>query len=177
MQTARLIQPREIWTLGQERPSAAAIDEFKIKLLNWIEFNAINPDILKRNIDETENRFIDSMNAANFPTVYKYDMYSIYRTPTEQVQAYSDGWQAATESRHVLGKAGDIHIYKDGRRLRGQEMSEFYYTYIDGKLPDFDFTKLYDWGFHAHWEGDLSKKIAIGGVLLIAAVIYYMFKK
>jgi hypothetical protein len=176
METVRLVQPNEIWTLGQ-MPDAASLEAFKSKLYSWIEFNAITPEIITANVEETENRLIDSMYSTSIPQDYKYDMYSMYRTPAEQIQAYADGWEAVPESRHVIGKAVDVHIYKNGQRVRGEEMKQFYYEYIDGKLPDFDFTKLYDWGFHAHWEGDLHKKLGIGALALVVAAIYYLFKK
>jgi hypothetical protein len=178
MDFAELSAPDIAARTGQE------IEKFKTAVYSWVQRNGLTPEQIEKNIEITKRRIYNDWQRAGIPNNYEYDLYSVYRSPVEQIQAFVDGWKAARESKHVLGKAGDIHIYKNGARLRGDQMAAFYNQYIKNRF--LDFTLLYEWGFHTHWIGNGNGQGAAAGLGLglnkntlitvgILAAAYFLF--
>jgi hypothetical protein len=172
---AVIIDPREIAIFEGIR-SPQEIAEFTSDVYDWVSRNALSDDRLAANIAKTERDIINDWHKAAIPPEYSFYIYSLYRSPVEQIQTFKDGWSAARESRHILGQAGDVHVLKNGVRIKGAEMRDFYEQYIKGKF--LDFTLVYDWGFHTHWIGELTKAAKNPLVwLAVGAVIYFLLKE
>jgi len=155
--------------------TAQELKDFTASLMEWFKNSGISSEQLKKNIIDTTARIETDWRAANIPALYTYELYSVYRTPEEQIKTYADGWEADPHTRHIFGQAADIHIFNDGKRIYDAEMSDFFNQYIKGNFLEYQ--KLYTWGFHTHWKTATILKITAAGLALAGVLLYFIFKK
>jgi hypothetical protein len=155
--------------------TAEEIESFKQGIIAWLNTNPRTEAEIKDNVIKTAARINQDWSAAGIPADYTYEIYSAFRSPEDQTATFIQGWEAAIKSYHPLGQAADIHVFKNGSRIKGAEMKDFYNQYISGKF--LEYTKLYDWGFHTHWTRDIAIKLTFAGIVLAAAILYIIFSK